>query len=108
MMNRRDFFKFLPVAPLVIVSDVKAMAHADDAPDTMVNTLTLQNYKKINPKNVRDVWAQRDKYFSDFPLQGRPQFAEKTMVQASLSVGSDGHLWIKPNNNGKWKRVVTE
>ena len=106
-MNRRDFFKFLPLAPLAFVSEAKAMAHADDAPDTMVNTLTLQNHKRIKPQDIPDT-MERGKYFSDFTIRGQPEFAEKTMVQASISVGADGHLWIKPNNSQKWKRIVTE
>ena len=103
-MNRRDFFKFLPLAPLVVVSEAKAMAHADDAPDTTINTFLLSNHKKVNPEDI-PAWPNisHNTYF------GAPngEVAMKTHVTAAIAVGNDGCLWTK-SQNGKWKRVVTE
>lgn len=28
--------------------------------------------------------------------------------RVEMSVGEDGHLWIKPNGSGEWKRVKTD
>jgi hypothetical protein len=44
------------------------------------------------------------KFGSGLDIQADMQFDEETKV--SMSVGKDGHLWLKIND--EWKRIVTE
>lgn len=79
-MNRRDFFKFLPVAPIALPMTAVAMAREGDEPER--NLLTLQMQK--------DLW----RVSSEDP-------------QVHMSIGKDGGLWIRKDKED-WKRVVTE
>lgn len=79
-MNRRDFFKFLPVAPIALPMTAVAMAREGGEPER--NLLTLQMQK--------DLW----RVSSEDP-------------QVHMSIGKDGELWIRKDKDS-WKRVVTE
>lgn len=88
-MNRRDFFKFLPVMPMVVAGDAIAMAHEGNEPNIEAIRLVLHGNKRKDGEMMRLSHHEED-----------------ILRSASLSVGEDGHLWVKTNN--KWQRVVTE
>ena len=104
MMNRRKLFGFLAVAPVAVPMAAMAKSNEDDAPTSNYGSLVLQNHVKVTKSEVPD-WSKLTlgQYFSNGDGVHKP-----TNVQAAIAVGSDGHLWIKPNNKDKWKRVVTE
>jgi hypothetical protein len=87
-MNRRSFFKFLPVAPVVLVAEGARAATADQAPSspTMSLVLTAQKPSKHGWLNYSETDPTR---------------------QVSMSIGNDGRLWLKSKDD-VWKRVVTE
>ena len=99
-MNKRDFFKFLGLAPVIIPAVAIAKASEGDEPAQEAVKIVLYGSKK------REVPSMS---LSNGPFRGgsftMPEY--DTSKSAALSVGNDGHLWIK-TNNGKWKRVVTE
>jgi hypothetical protein len=39
---------------------------------------------------------------------GNIVFTSSANTKASLTVGEDGHLWIKPHETGEWKRIALE
>ena len=88
-MNRRSFFKFLPVAPLALVTEGARAVSADGQPDASVH-LQLNAYKKIENRpgvfNIRQPDVTRSVF---------------------MSVGQDGNLWLKTAKS-EWKKVVTE
>jgi hypothetical protein len=135
-MNRRAFFSFLPAAPIGMVMAAEAMAKAPPAsmaPDKALMTMTA--HKLPPPVAPRDPFTFAPKYpkwgeylitkeqvtdgfltVGNFPVNNKlvigkgmeveadQHFDEETRV--AMSVGKDGHLWLKINN--EWKRIVTE
>ena len=89
-MNRRSFFKFLPVAPVVLVAEGARAATADQAPIEQAPSLQLTAHKPFKP---RPGWLM--------------QPAVDWSKQVSMAVGNDGRLWLKSKDD-VWKRVVTE
>ena len=133
-MNRRAFFSFIPAAPIGALMAAEAMAKAPPAsmaPDKALMTLTA--HKLPPPVAPRDPFTFAPKYplwgehyiskasLDNYVTYGQPtnnklvigkgmeveadqHFDEETRV--AMSVGKDGHLWLKINN--EWKRIVTE
>jgi hypothetical protein len=91
-MNRRSFFKFLPIAPVVMISEGARAATADQAPSSpmMSFQLTAQKPAKHTSSKIFLTYPQSD------PTR-----------QVSMAVGNDGRLWLKSKDD-VWKRVVTE
>lgn len=89
-MNRRSFFKFLPVAPVALAAEGARAVTVDEAPADPVVSLMLTAQKKRNQSS--------QVFFMSEPDLTR---------QVSMSVGQDGRLWLKSKDD-VWKRVVTE
>jgi hypothetical protein len=89
MMNRRSFFKFLPVAPVVLITEGARAVTADQAPENPYNTLALA----ANKKSVSE--------------SGGPVSEAVWSKSVSIAVGEDGKLWVRSKNE-EWRRVVTE
>lgn len=115
-MNRRGIFKFLAAAPIAIPMAAIAKANEPEpvvsnqeyAPTVATNSLSLYYHKMTEPKKV-PAWEdmQAGKYFSGSSIS-LGSMVQRTEVNALVSVGADGNLWIKPHNSDKWKKVVTE
>lgn len=129
-MDRRKFFAFLPAAPFAAVAAAEAMAKAPPAsmaPDKALMTLTAHKPPPPPPvKTLRPVWNDFsmsipkeyvDSYcVSSFPVSNKLIIGKgmeieadhnfDTETQVAMSVGKDGHLWLKIND--EWKRIVTE
>jgi hypothetical protein len=134
-VNRRAFFSFLPAAPIGVLMAAEAMAKAPPAsmaPDKALMTLTA--HKQPPPVVPRDPFTfapkypkwgeylltkeQVDNYVTSFstPFNNKLTIGKGMEVEAdmnfdtetrvAMSVGKDGHLWLKINN--EWKRIVTE
>lgn len=89
-MNRRSFFKFLPVAPVVMIAEGARAATEDLAPSQPTISLQLNAQKTRSNQNGCFPFVEND------PTR-----------QVSMSVGEDGRLWIKSKDD-VWKRVATE
>ena len=83
---RRDPFTFAPIG-----QSGKSLTVVDGGFDWVPNYITTSQ-----PSNV--------KFGSGLDIQADMQFDEETKV--AMSVGKDGHLWLKIND--EWKRIVTE
>lgn len=129
-MNRRAFFSFLPAAPFGVLMAAEAMAKAPPesmAPEKVLMTLNAHKPPPPPVKVQRPVWNEfvtsipknyLDNGFLTFnsninnklvigkgmEVQADQDFDETTKV--AMSVGKDGHLWLKIND--QWKRIVTE
>ena len=93
-MNRRSFFKFLPVAPVVLVAEGARAANADQAPNEKGVSLQLSAHKPFKPKPGQ---------VPGWLMQPEMDWSK----QVSMAVGNDGRLWLKSKDD-IWKRVVTE
>jgi len=91
-MNRRSFFKFLPIAPVALAAEGAHAYNADYAPPKGQVHITLQGSKPSN----------RSPTSLGFKMN-EPDLTR----QVSMGVGEDGNLWLK-TTKGEWKRVVTE
>ena len=129
-MNRRAFFSFLPAAPIGALMAAEAMAKAPPAsmaPDKALMTLAAHKppppppppvkYPQWNefsmsiPKEYVDNYVTSFNTFNNKLTIGKGMEVEADMnfdteTKVAMSVGKDGHLWLKINN--KWKRIVTE
>jgi hypothetical protein len=130
-MNRRAFFSILPAAPIGALMAAEAMAKAPPpsmAPDKALMTLTAHKPPPpVTPTPKYPKWAAGefvipkdyvDHYVTSLgntfntkvtigkgmEVEADQHFDEETRV--AMSVGKDGHLWLKINN--EWKRIVTE
>jgi len=132
-MNRRAFFSFLPAAPIGVIMAAEAMAKAPPpsmAPDKALMTLAAhkqppppmnqipKKYLGMSGRSLTVVDGGFDwvpnylttnhhtnvKFGSGLDIQADTTFDEETKV--AMSVGKDGHLWLKIND--EWKRIVTE
>ena len=92
-MNRRNFFAFLPIAPVALMIDGARAAAKDQQPLDGDLTLTIQGSKR---------YMNRDPNSLGYGLP-----VADPHKKVSMSIGQDGNLWLKPMN-GEWKKVVTE
>ena len=98
-MNRRKFFSFLPLAPVLVAAAVVSESQAEDKPaDENANTLRLMGMKK----------STKEPYYNHNAIMylGKPYEVDDT-THVTMAVGQDGNLWLK-SVDGDWKRVVTE
>lgn len=98
-MNRRTFFNFLPIAPVVAAGAIIESGKENDKPDNDYNTLTLRAMKKRGDWKTEETtngWISIDRGWE--PDMSR---------EVSFGVGKDGKLWIKTSDLN-WQRVVTE
>jgi hypothetical protein len=93
-MNRRSFFKFLPVAPVVMITEGARAATADQAPNEAPVPLQLIAHKPTQPKPGQ---------VPGWLMQPEMDWSK----HVSMAVGNDGRLWLKSKND-EWRRVVTE
>jgi len=131
-MNRRAFFSFLPAAPIGIVMAAEAMAKAPPvsmAPDKALMTLAAHKpppppppppvkYPQWNEFSISIPKDYVDNYVTigNWPTNNKLTIGKGMEVEAdqnfdsetkvAMSVGKDGHLWLKIND--EWKRIVTE
>lgn len=128
-MNRRAFFSILPAAPIGALMAAEAMAKAPPpsmAPDKALMTMTAHKppppvtpvkYPQWNEFSISIPKEYVDNYVTSFntfnnkltigkgmEVEADMNFDEETKV--AMSVGKDGHLWLKIND--EWKRIVTE
>lgn len=92
MINRRKLFGFIAAAPATAASAVVATANEDLEPDS--NILTLQRSEIVNQTSYPN---------DPYTLTGT---FKQSGPKLHISVGKDGHMWLKINE--KWKRVVSE
>jgi hypothetical protein len=133
-MNRRAFFSFLPAAPIGALMAAEAMAKAPPAsmaPDKALMTLTAHsppppvapvpkpvNFPKWGEYLITKEHMENKGVLTvgQFPVNNKLVIGKGMEVEAdqhfdtetrvAMSVGKDGHLWLKINN--EWKRIVTE
>ena len=98
-MNRRSFFKFLPIAPVALAAEGAQACNADYAPPKGQVHITLQGSKPSN-RSPTSLGANTS---LGFGYLNEPDLTR----QVSMGVGEDGNLWLK-TAKGEWKRVVTE
>lgn len=98
-MDRRSFFGFLPIAPVIVGAAVISESQANEKPaDNNANTLRLMGMKKNNqPYNNPNA----------IMYLGNPSCVVDDTTHVTMAVGRDGNLWLK-SAEGDWKRVVTE
>jgi hypothetical protein len=131
-MNRRSFFSFLPAAPIGALMAAEAMAKAPPAsmaPDKALMNLAAHKppppppppppkYPQWNEFSLSIPKEYVDNYVTigNWPTNNKLTIGKGMEVEAdqnfdsetrvAMSVGKDGHLWLKINN--EWKRIVTE
>ena len=93
-MNRRGLFGVFALSPFIAINAI-AKERPTGEPDTEQFRLVLSGTEKLDPsaEQTESIFVQNYKY--------------DPHKQVSMSVGEDGHLWIK-TAYGQWKRVVTE
>lgn len=94
-MNRRSFFKFLPIAPVALAAEGARAVTVDEAPNDVSVRMTLQA-SKAKDGNIMHLRSSVLSY---------PEVDITSSV--SMAVGQDGRLWLKSKDD-VWKRVVTE
>lgn len=95
-MNRRSFFKFLPVAPVVLVAEGARAVTVDQTPNDVSVKMTLHASKRVDGSCMNLHTGMR----STYPVMDPNR-------SVTMAVGEDGRLWIKSKDD-VWKRVVTE
>jgi len=93
-MDRRSFFKFLPIAPVALVAEGTKLAASEYAPHDGNLSITIQSSLKKNPKNNNGSSISFN--------QVDPG------KSASLSVGADGNLWLKNSSDNSWRKIMVE
>lgn len=91
-MNRRSFFKFLPVAPFALAAEGAKAVGIDEQPTGNEITLSI-TASKPNKTSSTSI-------FGNMPIVDPSR-------SIAMAVGQDGKLWLKPKS-GEWARVVTE
>lgn len=98
-MNRRNFFAFLPIAPVALISEgAKAEEKLDisaGAPIPGATRITFSGNKKKDFKP------------SPTSIGGLNMNEADYSKEVSLAVGDDGYLWLR-RKDCEWKRIVTE
>jgi hypothetical protein len=93
-MNRRSFCKFLPAAPVVLMAE-GARAASEYAPTDDSMSVKIHHAKKKElPRGPNTAI-----------LGIRTVDVTKS---ATLSVGSDGNLWLKNSSDDTWRKVMVE
>jgi len=95
-MNRRSFFKFLPIAPVAFAAEGARAVTVDETPLDESVKLTLHAMKKVDSTCMN----LHTSIVASYPVMDPSK-------SISMSVGNDGRLWIKSKDD-VWKRVVTE
>jgi hypothetical protein len=95
-MNRRSFFKFLPIAPVALVAEGARAASLIDAPHEGEYSIAITGSLKNKCQTTLGIGSISYNY---------PITDPNKMV--SMSVGQDGNLWLK-SKNGEWKKVMTD
>jgi hypothetical protein len=125
-MDRRKFFAFLPAAPVGMLMAADAMAKAPPAsmaPDKALMTLAAHKPPPPPPPPVK--YPQWNEFSMSIPKDyvdhyvptnnkltiGKGMEVEadhnfESEIKVAMSVGKDGHLWLKIND--EWKRIITE
>jgi hypothetical protein len=102
-------------APRASMAPDKALmtmtAHRPPPPVTPVKYPAWNEFSMSIPKEYVDNYVTSFNTFNNkltigkgMEVEADQHFDEETRV--AMSVGKDGHLWLKINN--KWKRIVTE
>ena len=100
-MDRRAFFSFLPLAPVLAAAAVVTESQAGEKPaDNNANTLRLMGMKKRTNQPYDNRKAMMF-------LGETPRYIVDENTHVTMAVGRDGNLWLK-SAEGDWKRVVTE
>lgn len=97
-MNRRDFFKFLPVAPIALPMTAVAMAREGDEPSEGDVNISIHGSRP--PRKIETHYP----HIGGMNFNLRENDPDRIVT---MSVGKDGQFWIKTSKDG-WKRVVTE
>lgn len=99
-MNRRNFFSVLTLGAIAPTCAVASQ----------YGITSKSNFEKDGPLDTSKLALRAG--IKKEPIQPPPncyilpeQYSE--YAEVNMSVGQDGHLWIKPQN-GQWKRVATE
>jgi len=94
-MNRRSFFKILPAAPVVLVAEGAKAVTSEYAPTDDSMSVKIHHAKKKElPRGPNTAI-----------LGIRTVDVTKS---ATLSVGSDGNLWLKNSSDDTWRKVMVE
>ena len=93
-MNRRGLFGAFALSPFIAINAI-AKERPTGEPDSEQTRLVINGTMKSDRsvERGRSIFVQHHEYDPN--------------KQVSMSVGEDGHLWIK-TSDGQWKRVVTE
>jgi len=96
-MNRRSFFKFLPIAPVALAIEGAKAATKDLAPYADQPSLQLTSAVP-RPQKPKSRWDYDVVLGSDWSHGSK---------SVKMCVGRDGDLWLK-SNGCDWKKVLTE
>lgn len=93
-MNRRGLFGAFALSPFIAINAI-AKERPTGEPDPEQTRLVINGTMKSDPSAERkgSIFVQHHIYDPN--------------KQVTMSVGEDGHLWIK-TSHGQWKRIVTE
>ncbi len=100
MINRRKMFGFAAIMPLAAVG-----VTANNAP-TQAATSTKDDTNAPDVTSIVLQNQQRNKVQSNDPYSISFMSYQSAGPQLGVSVGKDGHMWLKINN--EWKRVQVE
>jgi len=93
-MNRRSFCKFLPAAPVVLMAE-GARAASEYAPTDDSMSIKINASKKELPRGPNTA------------ILGVTTQVDPTK-SATLSVGSDGNMWLKNSSDDTWRKIMVE
>ena len=111
-MNRRGLFGVFALSPFVAINAI-AKERPTGEPDTEQPCLVLSGTEKSDPSERMRITSDGFVGIGTSTSAERPtsifaqNYKHDPHRQVSMSVGEDGHLWIK-TAYGQWKRVVTE
>jgi hypothetical protein len=93
-MNRRGLFGVFALSPFIAINAI-AKERPTGEPDSEQTRIVIHGIEKPDPsaERIASIFVPHHKYDPN--------------KQVTMSVGEDGHLWLK-TANGQWKRVVTE
>jgi hypothetical protein len=96
-MDRRSFFKFLPIAPVAFVAEGARAATSIDAPHEGEFSIALQGSYKEKKKSTHVGYTSIS---YSYPINDPNK-------NVKFSVGQDGNLWLK-SVGGEWRKVKVE